>query len=226
MRLRTAPRPADPRGVAPETHIRSLPNAPGGIARAWLHDGTLQVLEYIAAGGYHDEPDAEHLREVAARAADELRGALEGDRRRTGDLVTALADVVASAQVLAGPLQIFLSVDDRERAVPPHHAETLAGAVTEAQTNVRKHAAARHAFVRCTTRPDAVVATIVDDGRGFDPARTTIRMGLRESIIGRLSSVGGTAVVESRPGDGTRVTLQLPTVRRPVAVPELVRSAS
>jgi signal transduction histidine kinase len=212
--------------VAPDDHIRAVPTAQGGVAPSWLHDQTLQALEYIASGGYRDDVDVEHLRDVAAQAADELREVLERRRRPARDLVTALADVVARAQVLSGPLQIFLTVDELDRPVPPHLVETLAGAVTESLTNVRKHAGARHAFVRCIETPDAIVVTVADDGRGFEAALDTIRMGVRDSIIGRMTAAGGTAIVESRPGDGTRVTLHLPTTRRPVAVPQLARSAS
>ena len=47
--------------------------------RAWLHDRILQILEYVASGGYEDDPDVEHLRRVAALGADptELSEALQ-----------------------------------------------------------------------------------------------------------------------------------------------------
>jgi signal transduction histidine kinase len=56
----------------------------------------------------------------------------------------------------------------------------------------------------------ACVATgvVLDDGIGFDPVRTFRGAALRESIVGRMVRAGGTAVIESRPGDGTRITLK------------------
>jgi signal transduction histidine kinase len=54
-----------------------------------------------------------------------------------------------------------------------------------------------------------------DDGRGFDPGRLAAaavsgRLGVSQSIIGRLRDAGGTAVVTSRPGQGTEVDLRVP----------------
>ncbi|MET8837871.1 hypothetical protein ABZV78_28715, partial [Micromonospora sp. NPDC004540] len=48
-----------------------------------------------------------------------------------------------------------------------------------------------------------------DDGPGFDPASVPAhRYGLRESIHGRMSTVGGRAEVTSAPGAGTRIRLE------------------
>ena len=60
----------------------------------------------------------------------------------------------------------------------------------------------------------AVRITIRDDGRGFAPGRLAAaaaggRLGVSQSIIGRMREVGGTATVRSVPGSGTEVELHV-----------------
>jgi signal transduction histidine kinase len=50
-----------------------------------------------------------------------------------------------------------------------------------------------------------------DRGQGFDPAAVPEdRLGLRESVMARMTRAGGTARVRSEPGSGTEVSLALP----------------
>jgi signal transduction histidine kinase len=50
-----------------------------------------------------------------------------------------------------------------------------------------------------------------DRGKGFDPAAVPAdRKGLAESVRGRMARHGGTAAVQSAPGEGTKVTLTIP----------------
>jgi signal transduction histidine kinase len=59
--------------------------------------------------------------------------------------------------------------------------------------------------------PDQVTAFVRDRGPGFDPDDVPEdRLGLRQSVRGRMSRNGGTAVVRSAPGDGTEVQLEMP----------------
>jgi signal transduction histidine kinase len=55
-----------------------------------------------------------------------------------------------------------------------------------------------------------VLVTIADRGRGFNAAAGSAGLGLRDSIGARLAEVGGTATVDSRPGQGTSVELRWP----------------
>jgi signal transduction histidine kinase len=59
--------------------------------------------------------------------------------------------------------------------------------------------------------PDKLEVAVRDRGKGFDPDSVPgDRKGLAESIHGRMSRHGGTARVNSAPGEGTKVTLTLP----------------
>ncbi len=82
--------------------------------------------------------------------------------------------------------------------------------VQEALTNVVKHADATHVSVVVTRKQESVAAMIEDDGDGFDPARTSADrfglIGMRE----RVQLLDGSLVVESAPGSGTTLIIELP----------------
>jgi signal transduction histidine kinase len=85
----------------------------------------------------------------------------------------------------------------------------------EALTNVAKHAQASRVLVRLRRDNSQVLLSVEDDGRGFEPDVEPTRgdsaggiglLGLRE----RLEILGGRLELETRPGDGVRLTAHLP----------------
>ena len=87
--------------------------------------------------------------------------------------------------------------------------------VQEALGNSAKHARARQVNIALEVADDRLGVEIHDDGRGFeDPDPDTDREGLGLSgMLDRAAHAGGTLQVDSRPGEGTRVTLSVPIVR-------------
>jgi len=84
--------------------------------------------------------------------------------------------------------------------------------VQEALTNVMRHAHAGNAWIRVTATGTRVEVVIWDDGIGFD-TRTTLTPGSHAGLLGmreRALSLGGTLTIDSRPGHGTTVRLDLP----------------
>ena len=85
----------------------------------------------------------------------------------------------------------------------------------EALANVRRHAHAQRSTVTVDYRgADVVVLTVADDGRGFEPAAaaegaTGGGFGL-DGVRARALEIGGAATIESRPGAGTRVRVEVP----------------
>jgi signal transduction histidine kinase len=178
--------------------------------RAWLHDGVLQLLEYIAAGGYAETPDVPHLRQVAEIAAGELRHFVDGQAAAgSKDLGRALVETLDATQLLAPDLTLRLVAGGGIADTPVSLVEPLAAAAGEALANVRKHADATRATVRAEVVAGMLVVRVEDDGRGFDRAGTPLGSGLRLSVIGRMTAIGGHATVESAPGKGTRVVLSV-----------------
>jgi signal transduction histidine kinase len=177
--------------------------------RAWLHDTVLQELEMLAAGAYADEPDPVAMTALAAGAADRLRRVIEGETPpAAGPLVDDIHAVVERERRRSG-LQVHLRVGRLEPPWAAADAEPLSAALAEALRNVAKHAGATAVDVSCEIAAGVATVIVTDDGRGFDPARAAGGAGLRHSIIGRLEHEGGRVTVDSGPGRGTRLVLQL-----------------
>ncbi|MEL4358376.1 MULTISPECIES: sensor histidine kinase [unclassified Luteococcus] len=124
-----------------------------------------------------------------------------GDVARVEDLLRADPLVAEAGAVLSG----------NSEPVPTAAAQAMAAAAHEALRNVQRHARATRVGIRVASLAGVVRMAIVDDGRGFDPARRAVdRMGVGRSILQRLDDVGGRAEITSQEGSGTRVTLEWP----------------
>lgn len=86
---------------------------------------------------------------------------------------------------------------------------TVFRVVQEALTNIQRHAQARHASVLVRRLPGRVRVIIEDDGVGFDMGADTDRLGLA-GIRERVALLEGTATLESRPGEGTTLVVEIP----------------
>jgi signal transduction histidine kinase len=90
--------------------------------------------------------------------------------------------------------------------------------VQEALTNVARHAEARSCRVYLQRLPRTVLLTVEDDGRGFPPRKGPAgeaRRGL--GLLGieeRVSGFRGSLTIETAPGKGTRLTVELPALPR------------
>ena len=106
---------------------------------------------------------------------------------------------------------------DIESAIPPLsprvEAELLRIA-QEALNNVRKHADATAVGLRLEANGDAIRLTVSDNGRGFDPRTRHAGFGL-QGMRERAEMIGAMLAVDSRPSDGTRVSVDVPAERRP-----------
>ncbi|ROP29429.1 signal transduction histidine kinase [Couchioplanes caeruleus] len=79
--------------------------------------------------------------------------------------------------------------------------------INEGLTNIYKHAGASRAVVRVESTADSLVLSVIDDGTGeADVDRGSGLSGLQD----RVSAVGGTLVIDSRPGAGTCLRAELP----------------
>jgi signal transduction histidine kinase len=185
-----------------------------------LHDSVTQTLFSLtlaaesASLALGPDPHLDQVRELARTGLDEMRS-----------LVTTLRPVDIDADGLAGALRkrvdLLRRVHDvrlsltargpgrlRDRTV---EREVLRVA-TEALSNAVQHAAATSIEVSLDTGGDAVRLVVADDGSGFDLAavvRASHRLGL-SSMRERAQALGGTLSVDTAPGAGTRVTLEVP----------------
>ena len=89
--------------------------------------------------------------------------------------------------------------------------EALVGAVGEAATNAAKWSGCPSVSVFVEVVDGEVQAFVRDTGVGFDPDDIADdRLGVRESIRGRMERVGGVVEIISAPGEGTEVRLAVP----------------
>jgi PAS domain S-box-containing protein len=87
--------------------------------------------------------------------------------------------------------------------------------VQEALRNTAKHAHAKEARVTLTSTPDALRLTVADNGKGFDPKPVKGKAGMGlASMRERVRLLRGKFSVESLPGEGTLITVEIPLKRR------------
>ncbi|NYF08902.1 signal transduction histidine kinase [Leifsonia sp. AK011] len=169
---------------------------------AHLHDSVLQTLALIQnrAG-----PSSEVAR-IARAQERELRDWLfVGDEPTVADLATELRQVAAAVE-LDYPVRIDVVAagDSIELS-----GSAIVAAAREAMLNAARHAGG-DVSVYLETSPSAIDVFVRDRGPGVDlDALPSDRLGIRESIIGRMSRAGGTATVRPGAGGGTEVHLHL-----------------
>jgi PAS domain S-box-containing protein len=179
-----------------------------------LHDGaqqrlvhTIITLELARSALSDDGPSAqlvdqalEHAQQAIAETRELAQGIHPAVLSRFG-LVPALEDIVLRSPV---PITLEAHIDGR---LPPSVEVTAYFVVSEALTNVAKHAKASSGRVKVDQRNGLLRLEITDDGvGGADPTRGSGLVGLND----RVEANGGTLSVESRPGEGTRLDITLP----------------
>ncbi|MDX2342233.1 MAG: sensor histidine kinase, partial [Acidimicrobiia bacterium] len=98
------------------------------------------------------------------------------------------------------------------RPLRPEVEVALLRAAQEGLANIEKHAQASRAGVTLTFMDDVVTLDVLDDGTGFDPAQTANAesFGLA-AMRQRVESVRGVLQIESTAGEGTAISISVPT---------------
>jgi signal transduction histidine kinase len=180
-----------------------------------IHDGVLQVLALVQRHGSELGNQGSELAALAGEQEVALRSLLAG----------GTSDVRGGAQDLRGPLRALATL--AVEVVTPVHpvalssdtaAEVIA-AVRAALDNVRRHAGeGARTWILLEDEGDGVRVTVRDDGVGFPPQRPAEaaeagRLGIAQSMRGRIADLGGSTAIESRPGEGTEVEFWIPRER-------------
>jgi signal transduction histidine kinase len=138
------------------------------------------------------------------------------EHRRGGSLTAQLRTVAARVERAWPDMTVTVTVTGDTPDLEGANLDAVTGAALEALTNAAKHGHARHAivFADLDEPTGGLFLSVKDDGQGFDGTATTERVGMSQSIRGRVEGVGGRVEFASAPGDGTDVRITLPTTRR------------
>ncbi len=201
-----------------------------------LHDG---IIQSIYAAGLHLEQAASEAERAPDRTRERI-GTVMGELNRiTGDIRSTIFDLRSGELESRDAEAIVLAVADELQAhtlveldihseglfrprLRPEQAEELRHIVTEAFSNVLRHARAAKVSVRMACTARRFTLEIRDDGAGFDPGAPVTRgrrgraQGL-DNIRRRAELLDARLEIESAAGRGTRLSLTMPvaTSRRP-----------
>ena len=187
-----------------------------------LHDGAQQRLVTLAlqvrAAQAKVPPQLDELTADLDRVAAGLSSALDELREIARGIhpgILAKGGLAPALNALARRSPVRVTLDMRLRERLPEHVEVTAYyVISEALTNVAKHAAASAVHVRVGTADGVLRLDVRDDGvGGADLARGSGLIGLRD----RVEATGGTFRLESRRGEGTRLLIELPVRPLPSA---------
>lgn len=159
----------------------------------------------------------EDCRETAVQALEGVRQTIIGLRPSLLDDLGLLPALRRMAEDISrrGEVDIQISAKGVGERLPPEVEIALFRILQEAMTNVARHARARRAVLRLMREDDILRAMLEDDGVGFNPAEVNIcsKDGAGLGLIGmqeRALLIGGSVVIDSAPGRGTRVCVSVP----------------
>lgn len=105
-------------------------------------------------------------------------------------------------------LRIDVQLLGSESDIPQHFALALFRIIQVLLQNIIKHARSDTAIIQVRQSSDRFFLSVEDEGIGFDPNNYKKGLGL-ENIRNRISALGGTCTVESEPGKGTLVFIEI-----------------
>jgi signal transduction histidine kinase len=181
-----------------------------------MHDGLGSTLMSSLVLVEQGRLDAPAVAVLLRECVDDLRLVIDSLEPIGHDLVTLLASLRhrLGRRLEAAGLGMQWEVEDLpplEWLHPPDALQVLR-IVQEVLTNVLKHASAQTVRIATRRHGDEVQVLIEDDGRGFDPEAAGGGRGLRH-LVQRAARLGGRLVLDSAPGQGTRIQLDLPLQR-------------
>ncbi|MFB7273346.1 GAF domain-containing sensor histidine kinase [Streptomyces sp. NPDC056244] len=189
-----------------------------------LHDAVSQKLFSLrltaqAAAALVDRDPArakgelQQVAALAAEAADELRAAVVELRPAALDEDGLVNTLRTHVQVLDRAHSAKVTFDTSGiRALPAAQEEALLRVAQEALHNALRHSGADRVEVALARRGQGAVLSITDDGKGFEP-RAVRRAGRHLGLVSmraRASGAGGRLRVESAPGQGTTIEMEVP----------------
>jgi signal transduction histidine kinase/ligand-binding sensor domain-containing protein len=205
-------------------HLLAVERMRTGIATD-LHDdmgsslSRISILSEVARRRADGEPETSRLLEEIGDTSRELMGslseslwAIDPARDDLRSLVTRLRSYAGDLLDARGIRWRLEAPEEADLRLSPRQRRQLFLAAKEALHNVLKHAGAASVVLTLAFQGGRLLLEVRDDGAGFDPAgrgEDRDRRGLR-SLEARAGALGGRFTVETAPGAGTRVRLDVP----------------
>lgn len=181
-----------------------------------VHDGVLQVLALVQRRGLELGGEGAELGRLAGEQEIALRALVQGGasagRAATTDQATDLVDVLSTL----ASRSVTVSGPGGQVMLPRHTVDEIGSVVRACLDNVVRHVGpGAPAWVLVEDMGPSVVVTVRDEGSGIEPgrldeARAEGRLGVCESILGRMTDLGGSASLVTAPGLGTEWELTVP----------------
>jgi signal transduction histidine kinase len=185
-----------------------------------IHDGAqqdlvaalIQIRALARSGPGFDAPRVALLRAMLDQARRTIEELCRGGRPAAlvEDGLAGALEAVAET-VRRGGLSVTIDCRLAEPLLPDVEAAVYFCCLEAIQNSV-KHAHAHHVTVEIARDGENVVSTVRDDGVGFEATGVVAGSGLR-NLEERMSAVGGTVEIDSRPGAGTTTRLLVPWER-------------
>ncbi len=189
-----------------------------------LHDSVAQTLYGLTL---QSEAAARKLSsgelDATAEYLQQIKESAQQTLVETRLLIYELRPQVLEAEGLAAALNARLEAVERRSGIaaqldigglpdlPPQVETNLYRILLEALNNSLKHAHASRVDIAIHNRDDRITLIVADDGVGFDPASPGILGGMGlDGMKERASQVGAQLVIESTPGQGARVVVEVP----------------
>jgi signal transduction histidine kinase len=177
-----------------------------------IHDSVLQVLALVQRRGQELGGEAAELGRLAGEQEAALR---ELVRLRPEPPAAGIADLRTLLQKY-GSASVTVSAPATPLTLPATVAGEMAAAVGAALDNVTRHCGTQApAWIFAESDGGVITVTVRDEGPGISPGRLEAaaadgRLGVAQSIRGRIADLGGTVTVVSGPGGGTEVEMSVP----------------
>jgi len=150
---------------------------------------------------------AQRLGEQAIKEVRQSVRALRVDARQAEPLEAAVHSLVEDFHQGTG-IPVFVSIGI-DTFLPPQVVKTLYRIVQEALTNIRKHAQATEIQIQISAISDCASLAVKDNGRGFSLHQEKTGFGL-QGMQERVAALSGQCQIESKPGSGCCITIELP----------------
>jgi signal transduction histidine kinase len=192
-----------------------------------LHDDTSQnlavlvmgiesAIQALRAGG--TPPRLDEVKALAVHALEEVHRLIHDLRPSVLDDLGLFSAIrwYADKHLASRGVAVRCEFPDPEPRLPAAWEIALFRACQEAMNNIARHAQAESVLIQVDVDGGRLRIEVEDDGRGFDPAAGPPSDRAHWGLVGieeRARALGGSARIDSAPGNGTRVEIQVPLPR-------------